>query len=79
MQSLKIGNPNKQNKKIWKRKIKVQRKKDDEYIAPEIDEVNNRGMVGKTSNKEYNNQSYAYKVYQDQDKKNPKEKSNTIP
>ena len=53
MQSLNIGNPNKQNKKIWKRKSEVQRKKDDEYIAPEIDEVNNRRMAGKASNKEY--------------------------
>ena len=47
-------------------------KKDDEYIAPELDEVNNRKMVGKTSNKEYNNQSYAYKVDQTQDMKTPK-------
>jgi hypothetical protein len=79
MQSLKIGNPNKQNKKIWKRKSEVPSKKDNEYIAPEIDEVNNRRLVGKTSNKEYNNQSYAYKVDQAQDKKTPKEKSDTIP
>jgi hypothetical protein len=63
---LKIGNPNKHNKNIWKRKSKVQRKKDDEYIAPEIDEVNNRRMVGKASNKEYKNQSFSYKVNQDQ-------------
>jgi hypothetical protein len=69
---IKIGNPNKKNKKIWKRKY-------DEYIALEIDEVNNRRLVGKTSNKEYNNQSYAYKVDQAQDKKTPKEKSDTIP
>ena len=54
-------------------------KKDDEYIAPELDEVNNMKMVGKTSNKEYNNQSYAYKVDQAQDKKTPKEKSDTTP
>jgi hypothetical protein len=36
-------------------------------------------MVGKTSNKEYNNQSYAYKVDQARDKKTPKEKYDTIP
>jgi hypothetical protein len=78
MQSLNIGNTNKQNKKIWKIKIEVQRKKDDEYIAPGIDEVNNRRMVGKNSNKEYNNQSYAYKVDQAQEKKTPKEKYDTI-
>jgi hypothetical protein len=78
MQSLKIGNPNKQNRNIWKKKSKVPSKKDNEYIAPKIDEVNNMRLVGKTSNKEYNNQIYAYKVYQDQDKKNPKEKYDTI-
>ena len=79
MQSLKIGNPNKLNKKVWKRKSKVPRKKDNEYISPEIDEVNNRRLVGKTSNKEYNNQSFAYKVDQTQDMKTPKEKSDTTP
>jgi hypothetical protein len=77
MQSLKIGNPDKQNKKTWKRKSEVPNKKDDENIAPEIDEVNNKRLVGKTSNKEYNNQSYAYKVDQTQDMKTPKEKSDT--
>jgi hypothetical protein len=35
-------------------------------------------MVGKTSNKEYKNQSYAYKVDQAQEKKTPKEKYDTI-
>jgi hypothetical protein len=79
MQSLKIGNPNKQNKKTWKIKYEVPNKKDDENIAPEIDEVNNRILVGKTSNKEYNNQSYAYKVDQTQDMKTPKEKYDTTP
>ena len=79
MQSLKIGNPNKQNKKTWKIKSEVSNKKDDENITPEIDEVNNRIFVGKTSNKEYNNQSYAYKVDQAQDKKTPKEKYDTTP
>jgi hypothetical protein len=79
MQSLKIGNPDKQNKKTWKRKSEVPNKKDDENIAPEIDEVNNRRLVGKTSNKEYNNQSYAYKVDQTQDMKTPKQKSDTTP
>ena len=79
MQSLKIRNPDKQNKKTWKRKSEVPNKKDDENIAPEIDEVNNRRLVGKTSNKEYNNQSYAYKVDQTQDMKTPKENIDTIP
>jgi hypothetical protein len=79
IQSLNIRNPNKHNKKIWKIKFEVPSKKDDEYIAPEIDEVNNRRLVGKTSNKEYNNQSYAYKVDQAQDKKTPKEKYDTTP
>jgi plasmid replication initiation protein len=74
MQSLKIGKPDKQNKKTWKRKSEVPNKKDDETIAPEIDELNNRRLVGKTSNKEYNNQIYAYKVDQTQDMKTPKEK-----
>jgi hypothetical protein len=78
MQSLKIGNPNKQNKKIWKRKSEVQSKKDDEYIAPEIDEVNSRRMVGKTSNKEYKNQSFAYKMNQAQERRIPKEEYDTI-
>jgi len=36
-------------------------------------------LVGKTSNKEYNNQIYAYKVDQTQDMKTAKEKSDTIP
>jgi hypothetical protein len=35
--------------------------------------------VGKTSNNEYTNQSYAYKVDQTQDMKTPKEKFDTIP
>ena len=48
-------------------------------IAPEIDEVNNRRLVGKNSNKEYNNQSYAYKVDQNQYMKTPKEKYDTTP
>jgi hypothetical protein len=79
MQSLKIGNPNKQNTKIWKRKFEVPNKKCDENISPEINQVNNRRLVGKTSNKEYNSQSYAYKVDQTQDMKTPKEKSYTTP
>jgi hypothetical protein len=39
--------------KIWKRKSKVPNKKDDEYIAPESDDVYNRSLVGETSNEEY--------------------------
>jgi hypothetical protein len=78
MQSLNIGNPNKQNKNIWKRKSKVQSNKDDEYIAPEIDEVNNRRMVGKDFNNEYKNQMFAYKVNQAQERRVPKEEYDTI-
>jgi hypothetical protein len=78
MQSLKIGNPNKHNKKIWKKKFEVQSKKDDEYIAPEIDEVNNKRMVGKASNKEYKKQIFAYKVNQAQEMRVPKEEYDTI-
>jgi hypothetical protein len=66
MHSLKIGKPNKHNKKIWKRKSKVKMKKDDEYITPEIDQVNSRRMVGKNSDKEYKNQIFSYKMNQAQ-------------
>ena len=69
IQSLKIGNPNKQNKNIWKINFEVQNKENDEYIALEIDEVNNRRMVGKASNKEYKNQFFAYKVNKAKDKR----------
>ena len=41
------------NKKIWKIKSQVPNKKYEENIAPEIDEVNNRSLEDKTSNKEY--------------------------
>jgi hypothetical protein len=41
------------NKKIWKIKSQVPNKKDEENIAPEIDEVNNRSLGDKTSNNEY--------------------------
>jgi hypothetical protein len=44
---------NKSKKKIWKIKSQVPNKKDEENIAPEIDEVNNRSLKDKTSNKEY--------------------------
>jgi hypothetical protein len=40
------------NKKTWKIKSQVPNKKDEEIIAPEIDEVNNRSLEDKTSNKE---------------------------
>jgi hypothetical protein len=36
------------NKKIWKIKSQVPNKKDEENIAPEIDEVNNRSLGDKT-------------------------------
>ena len=39
--------------KTWKIKSEVPNKKDNENIAPEIDEVNNRSLGDKTSNKEY--------------------------
>ena len=60
MQSLKTGNPNKQNKKTWKIQSEVLNKKDDENIAPEIDEVNNRRLVGKTSQVKDEEASYAH-------------------
>jgi hypothetical protein len=41
------------NKKVWKIKSQVPNKKYEENIAPEIDEVNNRSLGDKTSNKEY--------------------------
>jgi hypothetical protein len=41
------------NKKTWKIKSQVPNKKYEENIAPEIDEVNNRSLEDKTSNKEY--------------------------
>jgi hypothetical protein len=78
MQSLKIVNHKNHNKNIWKRKSEVQRKKYDEYIAPEIDEVNSRRMVGKTSNKEYKNQSVADKMNQAQERRVPKEEYDKI-
>ena len=78
MQSLNIGNPNKQNKKVWKRKYEVHMKKNDKDIAPEMDKIDNRRMMGEVFDKVYENQSYAYEVDQDQEKKNPKEKCDTI-
>ena len=63
--------------KIWKWKFEVQSKKDDEYIAPEIDEVNNRIMVGKASNKEYKNQSFGYNANQTQEMRVPKKNNMT--
>jgi len=44
---------NKSKKKIWKIKSQVPNKKDEENIALEINEVNNRSLEDKTSNKEY--------------------------
>jgi hypothetical protein len=41
------------NKKTWKIKSQVPNKKDEENIAPKIDEVNNRIFEDKTSHKEY--------------------------
>jgi hypothetical protein len=73
-----ISNIKENYKKIWRRKAKVQRKKNDEDIAPEIDKIDNKRMMGKVSDKTYENQSYAYKVDQAQENKTPKEKSDTI-
>ena len=39
--------------KTWKIKSEVPNKKDQENIVPESDEVNNRSLEDKTSNKEY--------------------------
>ena len=54
------------------KKTKVQRKKNDEDIAPKFDKIDNRSMMDEVSDKVYENQSYAYKVDQAQEKKNPK-------
>jgi hypothetical protein len=72
-----ISNIKESYKNIWRRKSKLQRKKDDEDIEPEIDKINNRRMMGEVSDKEYENQSYPYKVEQAQEKKTPKEKCDT--
>jgi hypothetical protein len=48
-------------KKIWRRKSKVQKKKNDEDIALEIDKIDNKRMMGEVSDKVYENHSYAYK------------------
>jgi hypothetical protein len=42
-------------KKIWRRKYKVQRKKNDEDIVPEIDRIDNRRIMGEVSDKVYEN------------------------
>jgi hypothetical protein len=73
-----ISNIKENYKKIWRRKDKVQRKENDEVIASEIDKIDNKRMMGEVSNKVYENQSYAYKVDQAQEKKTPKEKCDTI-
>jgi hypothetical protein len=41
------------NRKTWKIKSQVPNKKDEENISPKINEVNNRSLEDKTSNKEY--------------------------
>jgi hypothetical protein len=73
-----ISSINENYKKIWRRKSKVQRKKNDEDVTPKIDKINNRRMMSEVSDKEYENQSYAYKLDQAQEKKTPKEKCDTI-
>ena len=35
-----------------------------EYITPKIDEVDNKGMMGESSNKKSENHNFAYKVDQ---------------
>jgi hypothetical protein len=42
-----------ENKKIWKIKSQVPNKKDEENIAPETDEVNDKSLEDETTNKEY--------------------------
>jgi hypothetical protein len=67
---------------IW-RKRSEQRYKDskktnlqeNEYITPKIDEVDNKGMMGESSNKKSENHNFAYKV--DQLQKVPKEEYDT--
>jgi hypothetical protein len=59
-----ISNIKENYKKIWRRKAKVQRKKNDKDIAPKFDKIDNRSVMGKMSDKIYENQSYAYNVDQ---------------
>ena len=72
-----ISNINENYKKIWRIKAIVQRKKNDEDIAPKINKIDNRRMMGEVSDKEQGNQSYLYKLEQAQEKKNPKENCDT--
>ena len=65
-----ISNIKENYKKIWRRKSKVQRKKNDEDIAPKINKIYNRRMMVEVSNKVYGNKIYSYKVDQAQEKKN---------
>jgi hypothetical protein len=60
-------------RKVWRRKSEVQSKKDDEHIAPKIDKVDNRRMMGEVPNKECENQSFPYKVDQDHERRVLKE------
>jgi hypothetical protein len=53
-----ISNIQEDYKKTWRRKYEVQSKKDDEDIAPEINEVDNRRMMGEVPNKECKNQIF---------------------
>jgi hypothetical protein len=68
---------NYKDKKVWRRKSEVQNKEDEENIAPEIDEVENRRMMGEVSNKECENQSFSYKVDQAQERRIPKREYDT--
>jgi hypothetical protein len=73
-----ISNIQENYKKTWRRKSEVQSKKDDEDIAPEIDEVDNRRMMGEVPNKECENQSFSYEVDQAQERRVPKEEYDTF-
>jgi hypothetical protein len=68
---------NYKDKKVWRRKSEVQNKEDEENIAPEIDEVENRRMMGEVSNKECENQIFAYKMDQAQERRIPKSEYDT--
>jgi hypothetical protein len=49
--------------KTWKIKSEVPNKKDNENIAPEIDEVNNRRSMGETSQVKDEEASDAHYIY----------------
>jgi hypothetical protein len=54
--------------KIWIRKYEAKNKKDDEYLAPKNEEIDNNKPMDETPNKECEIQIFAYEEEQDQGK-----------